>query len=60
MNINQVKSKAKKMGIKVGRMKKSDIIRSIQLKEGNFPCFESALSYCDQEFCSWREDCLTK
>lgn len=60
MNMNQVKSKAKEMGIKIGKMKKGELIRSIQTQEGNFPCFESASSYCDQEYCSWRKDCITQ
>ena len=39
-------------------MKKEDLIRAIQEKEGNFPCFGSAMEHCSQEDCCWREDCL--
>jgi hypothetical protein len=59
MTIKQVKEIAKAKGVKVGNMKKENIIRSIQRVEGNFDCFGSALSgECDQFSCSWREDCL--
>lgn len=46
------------MGIKVGKMKKGDLIRSIQVEEGNFPCFGTPSNHCDQLECSWRNDCL--
>jgi hypothetical protein len=40
-------------------MKKENLIRSIQLAEGNFPCFGTATAgLCDQTNCLWRVDCL--
>ena len=51
---------AKKQGIKPGRLKKQDLVRAIQLGEGNLPCFQSAVESCDQQDCCWRSDCLPK
>ena len=58
MKMIDIKAKAKDLGIKPGKMRKEDLIRAIQEKEGNFPCFGSATEHCSQEDCSWREDCL--
>ena len=58
MNLNEIKAIAKERGLKVSKVKKGDLIRSIQTAEGNIPCFESAIDYCDQGDCSWKEDCL--
>lgn len=62
MKMDDIKKKAKEVGIKViaAKPKKLDLIREIQAKEGNFPCFGSADLYCDQETCIFREDCLNK
>jgi len=57
--LKKIKDMAKGKGIKVGNMKKENIIRAIQRAEGNFDCFGSAkLGECDQTICLWREDCL--
>lgn len=59
MTVKQIKEIAKKNNIKPGNMKKENIIRAIQISEGNFPCFGSATTgICDQTNCLWREDCL--
>lgn len=59
MNIKEIKDIAKKNGINAGKMKKDDIIRSIQRSEGNFACFGSAtMRECSQMDCIWKEDCL--
>ena len=59
MNLKEIKDMAKSQGIKVGNMKKESIIRSIQLAEGNFDCFGSAITgECNQMNCIWRGDCL--
>jgi len=58
MDMTLVKEKAKQLGIQVGKMKKVDLIRAIQSKEGNFPCFETAKDYCSQLTCAWRKACL--
>jgi hypothetical protein len=55
-----IKKKAKEMGIASAKMKKDDLILAIQKAEGNFPCFKSANSKCDQWTCLWRDECLSK
>ncbi|MBN1433768.1 hypothetical protein JW921_03355 [Candidatus Fermentibacterales bacterium] len=54
----EIVQKAKALGIKVSRLKKEELIRAIQVAEGNFPCFGTAREYCDQQDCLWRKDCM--
>lgn len=59
MRFQEIKKIAKSKGVKATHTKKGELIRMIQRAEGNFDCFGSAKSgYCDQIYCSWREDCL--
>lgn len=58
MIMAEIKQKAKALAIKPGKMRKSDLIKAIQVKESNFDCFGTAGEYCDQTNCYWREDCL--
>ena len=59
MNIKEIKEIAKKNGISSGKMKKDELIRSIQKAEGNFDCFGTAFSGdCSQMDCMWKDDCL--
>ena len=58
MVVKEIKAIAKKMGISVGKMKKADLIRTIQETEGNTPCFQTGnMGTCGQENCCWRSDC---
>lgn len=59
MEMEEVRRKAKVLGIKTAQMKKADLIRQIQKAEGNFDCFGTAEDYCDQWDCCFREDCLS-
>ncbi|MBU0675832.1 MAG: SAP domain-containing protein [Proteobacteria bacterium] len=59
MKMMEVKDKAKMMGVKSGKMKKSELIKAIQVAEGYHACFGSGTEQCPQMECSWREDCLT-
>lgn len=59
MTIKEIRERAKQKGIKPGKMKKIELIRTIQTEEGNYPCYNTATSFCDQTACCWREDCLT-
>ena len=60
MNLNEVRSLAKEYGIRTSRLSKEQLIKAIQVEEGNFDCFATAVNgYCDQTGCKWREDCLT-
>jgi hypothetical protein len=57
--MQEVRGMAKEHGIKASRMTKVDLIKTIQITEGNFDCFSSATSgECDQLDCVWREDCF--
>ncbi len=59
MKMTDVQDKAKSLGIKPSKMKKADLIKSIQAQEGNISCFQtSARDQCLQESCCWRDDCL--
>ena len=60
MNMQEVREVAKNFGIKTSRMSKAELIKSIQLSEGNFGCFSSAVNgECDQLACVWRADCFS-
>ncbi|MEE4253939.1 MAG: Rho termination factor N-terminal domain-containing protein [Desulfuromusa sp.] len=59
MNMTEVKAVAKDRGVKPGKMKKEELIRSIQKIEGNPQCFNTNFSkQCGQDECIWRGDCL--
>jgi hypothetical protein len=55
--MNKIKAIAKKMALDSGSMDKKTLIRAIQQKEGNTPCFKTDLPFCDQYDCCWRDDC---
>jgi hypothetical protein len=60
MNMTIIREQAKAMGIpSSGKMRKADLIRAIQSKEGNQPCFEADWrANCQEMHCSWRAGCL--
>lgn len=58
MKMDEIKDIAKGLGIKPGKMKKSDLILEIQREEGNEQCYNSGKKdVCGQDACAWREDC---
>jgi len=58
MKLEEIKVIAKQHNIKAGKMKKAELVRAIQLAEGNELCFESGkASACGQDDCLWRVDC---
>ncbi|MCM0080760.1 SAP domain-containing protein [Geomonas sp. Red32] len=58
MKVQEIKEIAQRMSIPVGKMKKTELIRTIQRTEGNNECFETGIAkVCGQEHCLWREDC---
>ena len=59
MKIQKVREKAKKLGVNSFGMKKVDLIRAIQSREGNVPCFKTGLDSCDQYECCWRSECFS-
>lgn len=59
MNVNEIKVIAKERGIVAGKMKKGELIRAIQEKEGNPCCFATdQADRCGQTNCLWRGDCV--
>ena len=58
MTAKEIKAIAKKMSINPGKMRKAELIKTIQIEENNTPCFQTAEDSCDQAGCCWRGDCL--
>lgn len=58
MKLAEIRNKAKGLGIKTGRMRKMELIHTIQKAEGNFDCFGKSGNSCDQFECCFRSDCL--
>lgn len=58
MKLDEIKEIAKKHNIKIGKLKKAELVRAIQLAENNDDCFETGRADdCGQSACLWREDC---
>lgn len=58
VKIQEVRERARKMGIKPGKKTKTELIRSIQETEGNPHCFHTdAFSSCREVGCCWRLEC---
>lgn len=59
MKLADIKKRAQQINLSgISRMRKPDLIRAIQTKEGNQPCFGADWRFeCGQEDCCWREDC---
>ena len=59
MIFNDIRKMAKGMGVNTYRMKKADIIQSIQNTENNIECYGTKrVEYCNENSCIWRNDCL--
>jgi len=57
MNLKGIREMARNLGVKnFSRLRKEDLIRAIQEKEGNSPCFKR-IEDCRVYDCLWREDC---
>ena len=58
MHIQKIRSMAHTQGIITGRLNKIELIREIQLKEGNLDCYASdSAPRCQRDDCIWRTDC---
>lgn len=58
MKLEEIRTIAGARNIKVGKMKKAEVIREIQNSEGNEPCFDTGYAEnCGQGGCLWRGDC---
>lgn len=61
MNMDEVRNRAKGMGVAFGKMRKGELIRTVQRTEGNHDCFGAEWRFdCPQTGCCWRMDCQTK
>lgn len=58
MKVDQIKRKAKRLGITAGKMKKAELIHSIQMAEGCTPCFGRSDGQCVYTGCCFMPDCL--
>lgn len=59
MNMQDIKKIAQQNGLTASKLNKTTLIKKIQITEGNFDCFASAINdYCDQSECIWRDDCF--
>jgi len=56
MRIQEIRKLARKWGINTTARSKQDLIREIQIGEGNDPCFQTRTD-CEND-CLWNEDCL--
>jgi hypothetical protein len=60
MHMQEIRGRARTLGLAPGRATKVMLVRRIQAREGNFPCFATAVDrVCDQSACLWREDCFS-
>lgn len=58
MKVMEIKKKAKGLGIAEGKMKKAELIHTIQQEEGNRPCFGRSNGQCEYSDCCFMRDCL--
>ena len=58
MKVKELRAIARDLGIRTNNLRKAELVRAIQLAEGNFDCFGTAEDYCDQLNCLFRKDCL--
>jgi hypothetical protein len=58
MGMPEIKKKAQSLGITPGKMKKTELIHSIQMSEGYSPCYGTAEGHCDYSECCFITDCV--
>lgn len=59
MKLEDVRGIAMACGIMPGNLFKTELIKTIQLREGNFDCYATAREgECDRHDCLWRKDCF--
>jgi hypothetical protein len=57
MILKDIRDKARSLGVKnYSKLSKGNLIRAIQEKEGNSPCYQNIYD-CRQDDCLWRPDC---
>ena len=59
MKVQEIRIKAKQLGVNPNKMKKTDLIRAIQRAEANIDCYATdRVAHCGETQCLWRVDCL--
>jgi uncharacterized Zn ribbon protein len=57
MKVTDIRTMARDLGVKnYSRLNKGDLIRGIQVAEGNSPCYQQIVD-CRVNDCLWRPDC---
>jgi hypothetical protein len=59
MGLPEIKMKAQSLGLTPGKMKKPELIHTIQVTEGNTPCFGRSDGQCGNSGCCFMRDCLS-
>jgi hypothetical protein len=59
MNMQELRERAAAIGLAgIGKLRKAELVRRIQLAEGNNPCYGAEWrQHCAEMFCCWRSDC---
>jgi hypothetical protein len=61
MKVQDIRTKAKELGIRPDRMNKTDLIHTIQRSEDNMEFYATdRVQHCGELDCLWRGDCLDK
>lgn len=59
MKVKDIQNIARSLGLKPGKLNKTQLIHLIQKEEGNDECYGTTLvATCGQDTCLWRDDCL--
>lgn len=58
MSMPEVRMKAQTLGITPGKMKKPELIHTIQVTEGYSACFGTSGGHCGYTDCCFIQDCL--
>lgn len=58
MGMPEIRIKAKTLGINPGKMRKAELIMTIQSAEGYTPCFGTSHGFCSHTDCCFMDDCL--
>jgi len=57
MTVADLKVKAQALGLKLGKIKKTDLVHAIQNAENNTPCFGTCNGQCQETNCCFITDC---
>jgi hypothetical protein len=57
MTLKEIRELARQQGVKnYSRLNKGELIRTIQVHEGNSPCYQTIME-CREDSCLWRSSC---